>query len=185
MSEADAPTPQQPLGNFQYEIYARGLAGERPALPLGARELERRARRGDDAGGVRVRGRRGRLGADDAGEPARVRARADRAAHAARRVGARLSCTVLGTQMPAPVMLAPDRRAVDRAPRRRSSRSGARRRRSACRSILSTAASHTMEQVAAAVGEASRWYQLYWPRDRDLAESFWRAPRRRATGRSW
>ena len=38
--------------------------------------------------------------------------------------------------------------------------------------ILSTAASHTMEQVADAMGEASRWYQLYWPRDRDLAASF-------------
>ena len=38
--------------------------------------------------------------------------------------------------------------------------------------ILSTAASHAMEEVAEAVGDASRWYQLYWPRDRDLAESF-------------
>jgi len=38
--------------------------------------------------------------------------------------------------------------------------------------ILSTASSYTMEQVAEAMGDASRWYQLYWPKDRDLAASF-------------
>jgi L-lactate dehydrogenase (cytochrome) len=38
--------------------------------------------------------------------------------------------------------------------------------------ILSTAASHSIEQVAEATGEAPRWYQLYWPRDRELAASF-------------
>ena len=30
--------------------------------------------------------------------------------------------------------------------------------------ILSTAATRTMEQVAAANGDGNRWYQLYWPR---------------------
>jgi isopentenyl diphosphate isomerase/L-lactate dehydrogenase-like FMN-dependent dehydrogenase len=38
--------------------------------------------------------------------------------------------------------------------------------------IASTAASHTIEQIAEAMGAASRWYQLYWPRDRELATSF-------------
>jgi isopentenyl diphosphate isomerase/L-lactate dehydrogenase-like FMN-dependent dehydrogenase len=38
--------------------------------------------------------------------------------------------------------------------------------------ILSTASSRTMEDVAEAMGEAARWYQLYWPKDRDLAASF-------------
>jgi L-lactate dehydrogenase (cytochrome) len=36
--------------------------------------------------------------------------------------------------------------------------------------VLSTAASHTMEEVAEVAGP--RWYQLYWPNDRDLAVSF-------------
>jgi L-lactate dehydrogenase (cytochrome) len=36
--------------------------------------------------------------------------------------------------------------------------------------VLSTAASHTMEEVAEVGGP--RWYQLYWPNDRDLAISF-------------
>jgi isopentenyl diphosphate isomerase/L-lactate dehydrogenase-like FMN-dependent dehydrogenase len=37
---------------------------------------------------------------------------------------------------------------------------------------LSTAASHSIEDVAEAIGESSRWYQLYWPKDRGLATSF-------------
>jgi lactate 2-monooxygenase len=38
--------------------------------------------------------------------------------------------------------------------------------------VVGTAASTTLEDVAAAGGEAPRWYQLYWPKDRDLAISF-------------
>jgi lactate 2-monooxygenase len=38
--------------------------------------------------------------------------------------------------------------------------------------ILSTAASHSIEEVAAAMGGGSRWYQLYWPKQRELAASF-------------
>ncbi len=38
--------------------------------------------------------------------------------------------------------------------------------------VVSTASSNTMEDVAAQAPDASRWYQLYWPADRDLAASF-------------
>jgi isopentenyl diphosphate isomerase/L-lactate dehydrogenase-like FMN-dependent dehydrogenase len=38
--------------------------------------------------------------------------------------------------------------------------------------ILSTASSNSIEDVAAAMGSASRWYQLYWPKNRELAASF-------------
>jgi L-lactate dehydrogenase (cytochrome) len=38
--------------------------------------------------------------------------------------------------------------------------------------VVSTAATTTLEDVAAAGGEAPRWYQLYWPNDPDLAASF-------------
>ena len=37
--------------------------------------------------------------------------------------------------------------------------------------IHSTAASHSIEEVAEVMGPAPRWYQLYWPRDRELAAS--------------
>jgi lactate 2-monooxygenase len=38
--------------------------------------------------------------------------------------------------------------------------------------VLSTASSVPMEQVAEAMGDAPRWFQLYWPRDDELAASF-------------
>ena len=38
--------------------------------------------------------------------------------------------------------------------------------------IVSTASSATMEQVAEAMGDGPRWFQLYWPRSDELAASF-------------
>ncbi len=38
--------------------------------------------------------------------------------------------------------------------------------------ILSTVSSTPMEQVAEAAGDGARWFQLYWPRSRELALSF-------------
>ncbi|HSP03323.1 MAG TPA: alpha-hydroxy-acid oxidizing protein, partial [Acidimicrobiales bacterium] len=46
--------------------------------------------------------------------------------------------------------------------------------------IHSTAASHDFEQVAEASGDGSRWYQLYYPTDPDVTESF--LDRAKATG---
>jgi lactate 2-monooxygenase len=37
--------------------------------------------------------------------------------------------------------------------------------------ILSSAASHSLEEVAEAMGDAPRWFQLYWISDRDVAAS--------------
>jgi isopentenyl diphosphate isomerase/L-lactate dehydrogenase-like FMN-dependent dehydrogenase len=37
--------------------------------------------------------------------------------------------------------------------------------------VLSTASSNTIEDVAAANGDGSRWYQLYWPNDNDVTIS--------------
>jgi isopentenyl diphosphate isomerase/L-lactate dehydrogenase-like FMN-dependent dehydrogenase len=37
--------------------------------------------------------------------------------------------------------------------------------------IMSTASSHSIEEVAAASGEGPRWYQLYWPNDDDVCVS--------------
>jgi lactate 2-monooxygenase len=38
--------------------------------------------------------------------------------------------------------------------------------------ILSSAASHSIEEIAAAMGDAPRWFQLYWINDREVAASF-------------
>jgi lactate 2-monooxygenase len=36
---------------------------------------------------------------------------------------------------------------------------------------LSSAASHSIEEIAAAMGDAPRWFQLYWVSDREVVES--------------
>jgi lactate 2-monooxygenase len=46
--------------------------------------------------------------------------------------------------------------------------------------VHSTQGAYSMEEVAAANGRGSRWYQLYWPKDDELAVSFLR--RARAAG---
>jgi lactate 2-monooxygenase len=176
MSEAEQVTPEpltpeQPLANFQYEIYGRGLGGEMPTLPLAAAELQRRA---EEVLSAEAYG----YVAGGAGAEATMRANLEAFAHVEivprmlRDVSVRdLSTTVLGTAMPAPVMLAPVgvqsiiHADAELAVARAAAAQGV-------PFILSTAASRSIEEVAEAVGEASRWYQLYWPKDRDLAASF-------------
>ncbi|GAC1330384.1 MAG: lactate 2-monooxygenase [Mycobacteriales bacterium] len=84
--------------------------------------------------------------------------------------GLDLSTTVLGTQMPAPIMLAPvgiqslAHPDAEAGSARAAARLG-------LPFILSTASTIPMEQVAAGAGPGPRWFQLYWPRTRDLALS--------------
>jgi lactate 2-monooxygenase len=80
-----------------------------------------------------------------------------------------LSCTVLGTEMPAPVVIAP----VGVQTLAHPDGELATARAAAALGLTythSTQASHSFEQVASAAG--SRWYQLYWPTDRDVCLSF-------------
>jgi lactate 2-monooxygenase len=176
MSEAEQVTPEpltpeQPLANFQYEIYGRGLGGEMPTLPLAADELQRRA---EEVLSAEAYG----YVAGGAGAEATMRANLEAFAHVEivprmlRDVSVRdLSTTVLGTAMSSPLMLAPVgvqsiiHAEAEVAVARAAAAQGV-------PFILSTAASRSIEEVAEAVGEASRWYQLYWPKDRDLAASF-------------
>jgi lactate 2-monooxygenase len=81
-----------------------------------------------------------------------------------------ISVEVLGTSSPAPFLLAPigvlsiahadGELAVARA----SAATGV-------PMVLSSAASHSLEDVAEAMGDAQRWFQLYWVNDRDVAVS--------------
>ena len=80
-----------------------------------------------------------------------------------------LSCTILGTKMPAPVVIAP----VGVQTLAHPDGELATARAAAALGLTythSTQASHTFEQVAEAAGD--RWYQLYWPTDRDVCISF-------------
>jgi lactate 2-monooxygenase len=167
-----APDLQAPaFADFQNEIYARGLVDETPKLPLGSSGLEERARAAlsTEAFGY-VAGGAGAERTMQANLQAFERWKI--VPRMLRDVSVRdLSSSVLGTPMPAPVMLAPIgvQSIVHPDAELAASRAAAAQ---GVPFILSTAASHTIEEVAEAMGEASRWYQLYWPKDRDLAESF-------------
>ncbi len=160
------------LASFQYEIYARGLLERPPAsLPISVVELQERARERLDPGPYGYVA--GGAGAEltmranlDAFERIRILPRMLR--DVSRRD---LSVTVLDTSMPAPVLLAPVgvQSIVHADAELASARAAAAH---GVPFVLSTAASHSIEQVAEAMGSASRWYQLYWPRDRELAASF-------------
>src|SRR5688572_22775432 len=82
-----------------------------------------------------------------------------------------LSTTILGTRMPAPVLFAPigvqtlAHPEGDLATARAASELG-------LTYLHSTQGAYKMEDVAEANGEGSRWYQLYWPTDDELAVSF-------------
>jgi isopentenyl diphosphate isomerase/L-lactate dehydrogenase-like FMN-dependent dehydrogenase len=160
------------FGDYQYEIYLRGAAGETPSFPIDWGSLERRASE------VMAPGPHGYV-FGGAGTEATQRENLE--AFARRRIVPRmmrdvatrdLSTEVLGTRMPAPVVLCPvgvqsiihpdGELAVSRAAASQG-----------VPLIASTASSFTLEQIAEAGGAASpRWFQLYWPREPELAASF-------------
>ena len=159
------------FAGYQNEIYMAGLGDVRPDLPTDLTRLEALAEeRMPPSSFAYVAGAAG----------SESTARANRAAFEAWRLVPRMlrdvssldtSVTVLGTPMPAPVVLAPvgvlsivhpdGESAVARA----AASVG-------LTLVVSTAASTTLEDVAHASGDGARWYQLYWPKDRELAVSF-------------
>jgi lactate 2-monooxygenase len=163
---------EPPFSNYEHEIYAAGmLGGRKPARPVDWRELER------DAYAMLSRGPRGYI-QGGAGRGHTIRA--NREAFDEWRIVPRmlrdvsertLERTVLGTKLSAPVLLAPIGVQTVAHPdgELASARAAAH---VGVPLVASTAASHTIEQIAEAAGEQSCWYQLYWPRDRELARSF-------------
>lgn len=171
MSDA-APTP---FGNYQYEIYLQGLAGELPSLPISWDALERAAaEKLDDGPRGYVFGGAG--SEDTQRENLEALRRWRIVPRMLRDVATRdLRTTVLGTAMPAPVLLSPvgvqsiihpdGELAVARA----AGELGV-------PLVASTASSFTLEEIAAAGEEGGagspRWFQLYWPKSDELAASF-------------
>ena len=143
---------QVPLANYQYEIYLRGMAGQRPARTLDWHALERHAYAHLPVG---PRGYIG--GGAGLGETMRANREAfDRwriTPRMLRDVSSRtLARTVLGTPLQAPVLLAPI--GVQTLAHPEGELAMAR----ACTEVgvpfvASTAASHTIEQIADAAGE--------------------------------
>ncbi len=159
------------FADYYREIYARGLGGETPSIPVSIAELERRAATAMDerAANYVFAG----AGSEDTVD-------ANRAALARRRIVPRmlrdvatrdLSTTLLGTAMPAPLLLAPIgvQKVVHEEGELATARAAAAL---GLPMIASTASAFTLEEIAEAGGEAPRWFQLYWATDRELVKSF-------------
>lgn len=161
------------FGNYQNEIYFAGLAGQKPEFPLALDALQAAAKEvmSPEAYDYVVGG---------AGTEDTVRANLEAfrrwrlVPRMLRDVETRdLSVEILGTKLPAPVMLAPI--GVQEIMHKEKEVATARAAASlGIPIVLSTASSTPMEEVAEAMGDIPRWYQLYWPRDPELAASFLR-----------
>jgi lactate 2-monooxygenase len=163
------------MGNpadFYVEIYGRGMGGETPAVPVPVEDLERLAREtmAERAANYVFAG----AGTEDT-------MAANRAALDRRRIVPRmlrdvserdLSTTVLGTALPAPLLLAPI--GVQKVVHEEGELGTARAAAALGLTMIASTASHfTMEEIAEAGGaDAPRWFQLYWPSDPELLESF-------------
>jgi lactate 2-monooxygenase len=161
-----------PIGfaNYQNEIYLTGLGGELPKFPCDFPSLESKAREvmSAEAFGY-VAGSAGLERTETANRAAFDKWRI--VPRFLRDVGQRdLRSTVLGTPFPAPFALAPVgvqgivHPEAELAVARAAASLGV-------PMVLSTVSSYRMEEVAETLGDSPRWFQLYWPRDSEVAAS--------------
>jgi lactate 2-monooxygenase len=163
--------PQSPGIQRQLDVYQKGLLGRKPPFPVQLEVLERRARQklsreaydyvAGGAGGESTM--RANLRAFDGWQivPRHMRAIAERD----------LRVNVFGQALSVPFLLAPigvqgiihpeGEVAVARAAASLN-----------VPVVLSTASSKTIEEVASAMNNSPRWFQLYWPKDPELAKGF-------------
>jgi isopentenyl diphosphate isomerase/L-lactate dehydrogenase-like FMN-dependent dehydrogenase len=161
---------EAPYSNYQYEIYLNGTAGILPEFPIEPAALEAAAREKltPEAFGYVA----GSAGTEST-------ARANRAAFGRWQIVPRflrdmsvrdLTTSVLGTSLPAPVALGPV--GVQGIVHPDAELAVARAAASLRIPIsLSTVSSYRIEDVAAAGGDSPRWFQLYWPKDREVGAS--------------
>ena len=157
----------------QSEVYRAGVGGTKPAVPVDNSELEQAARKAISAEAFAY------LAGGAGGEATMA---ANRAAFARWQVWPRvlrdvaerdLSIELLGTRRATPFILSPIGVAelahadADVAVGRAASELDV-------PYVLSNQGSRPMEEVAAAMGEGSRWFQLYWSASDELNASFLR-----------
>jgi lactate 2-monooxygenase len=169
VSDADGPSVLPPFHSYQAEIFLRGMAGERPPHPIALAELERLL---EDVTEPHAAGYvLGGAGGEDT-------MRANQAAFRRWRIVPRILCdvserdlsvTVLGTPMPAPLALAPIGVQTVIHPEGELAVARAAAAAGLVMSV-STVAGSTLEEIASAASGA-KWFQLYWPRNPELAGS--------------
>lgn len=159
------------FASYQNEIYARGARGERPQFPVSIEALEAAARDrlSEEAFGY-VAGGAGSESTIDRNlaafqrwqiVPRMLRDVSER----------RMAIDLLGHQLPAPLLLAPI--GVQNIVHPEGEMATARAARATgIPYIHSTAATKTPEDTAAVMGDAPRWFQLYWPRNPAFTQSF-------------
>jgi lactate 2-monooxygenase len=161
----------------QFEIYQLGLAGKKLSVPVALAELERKAAEVLPApaydyvagGASGERTMRANLAAFERWRivPRMLRDVSERD----------LSIEMLGHTLPAPVLLGPVgvqgiiHPDADLASGRAAASLGV-------PLVLSTLSSRSMEDVAQAMGNAPRWFQLYWGKDHELTGSMLRRAKR-------
>jgi lactate 2-monooxygenase len=161
---------EPPYSNYHSEVYLNGLLGAMPEMPFEPSLLEAAARErfAPTAFGY-VAGSAG----------TELTARTNREAFARWQIVPRflrdvsvrdLSTSVLGTPLPAPIALAPIgvQSIVHPDAEIAVAKAAASLR---IPMALSTVSSYRLEDVAAAGGDSPRWFQLYWPKDRDVGAS--------------
>jgi len=164
-------TSPSPGMQRQMEVYQAGLKGVQPAHPVSVEELEQGAKAVLTPEAYAYVA--GAAGAEDT-------MKANRAAFQRWRIVPRflrdvaqrdLSVTVLGQRFRAPFLLAPV--GVQSIIHPEAELAVARAAQSLeVPMVLSTLSSKPLEEVAKALGAGPRWFQLYWPRNNDLAASF-------------
>jgi lactate 2-monooxygenase len=160
----------QQLESYQDEIYLTGLTGTVPDYPTDLTRLEEAARPVMSPQAYDYV-----AGSAGTGDTARENLNSFHRWRIVPRMLTDVSTpsytsTVLGTELPAPFLLAP---VGVLAIAHKEAELAVARAAAAQRvpMILSTAASTAMEEVAAANADGQRWYQLYWPKDRAVAAS--------------
>ncbi|GAA1760299.1 alpha-hydroxy-acid oxidizing protein [Agromyces humatus] len=163
----------------QSEVYRAGVSGTRPAVPVATDALERAARKAVSAEAFAYLA---------GGAGAEMTMAANRAAFARWQIWPRvlrdvssrdLSIELLGRKRATPFVLSP----IGVAEMAHADADVAVGRAAAALDVpyvLSNQASRPMEEVAAAMGARSRWFQLYWSSSDELNASFVR--RAEATG---
>ncbi|HEX6602264.1 MAG TPA: alpha-hydroxy-acid oxidizing protein, partial [Solirubrobacterales bacterium] len=158
------------FADYYREIYARGLGGETPVIPVPVADLEQQAVAAMEP---RIANYVGAGAGTEATMGANVKAfvRHRIVPRMLRDVASRdLSTTVLGTAMPAPLLLAPI--GVQQGVHPDGELATARAAAALGVPMIASTASHfPLEEIAAAGGDAPRWFQLYWPNDPELARS--------------
>ena len=176
----DSATPSSNFSDYQVSIYINGMfLGQTPEITTDLAALETRAAEvlgPDELGYIVPSAGSGRT------------ARANVAAFDRWRIVPRMfrdhavrshATTILGTDMPAPVMFCPV--GVQKLAHPDGELASARAAQALGLTFVhSTQASSSIEEVAEANGDGSRWYQLYWPTDDELCASL--LQRARAAG---